>query len=176
LKKLSAILLLFTLTAPFPGTYIFLQYNKNKIKKEITGMIDAGLEKKDLVLLMFTNEETETILNWKHSREFEYKGQLYDIVEKRQDGDTISYKCYKDHKETRLNREKDQLLAGAMGQDPCRKSQTEKIVNFIKIVFRQDAFSWKPDQPQPSIFDFSLFVFRFSLFSPSPPSPPPKYA
>ena len=174
LKKSIAILLLVSLTAPIVGTYVFLQYNKNKIKKEIAGMIFTGMDKKDLVQLKFTKEEAETNLNWKHAGEFEYKGQMYDIVERYQEGDTTWYNCYKDDKETRLNSEQDLLVARALGQDPVQKSQTEKIMNFFKTVYRSDIFNWKPYSSQATIFHFSFFIFNYSSLSLSPPAPPPK--
>lgn len=167
-------MLLASLTAPFWGTYIFLKHNKNKIRKEIAGMILTGLDKKDLILLKFTKEETETELNWKHAGEFEYNGQMYDIVEKHQAGDTTWYYCYKDNKETRLNSEQDRLVARAMGQDPVQKSQTEKIMNFFKTFYRPDVFNWKPFTSLTSIFHFSFFIFNYSSLSLSPPAPPPK--
>jgi len=174
LKKSIAILLLVSLTAPFVGTYVFLQYNKNKIKNEIAAMIFTGIDKKDLVQLKFTKEEAETNLNWKHAGEFEYKGQMYDIVEKCQEGDTTFYNCYKDHKETRLKSRIARLASRAMGQDPCQKSQTDKIVNFFKSVYRQEVFSWTVQTPSTSIFHFSFFIFHYSSLVVTPPSPPPK--
>jgi len=167
-------LLLVSLTAPFLGTYFFLHYNTNKIRKEIAGMILSGLDKKDLVVLKFTREETETRLNWKHAGEFEYSSQMYDIVEKHQDGDTVWYYCYQDHKETRLNNEMKRLVTRAAGKDPCQKSQTEKIVNFFKTDYQLDIFNWKPYSPQTTIFNFSFLIFNYSSLSLSPPAPPPK--
>ncbi|MCK9399166.1 MAG: hypothetical protein M0Q51_04100 [Bacteroidales bacterium] len=174
MKKSIAILLLVSLTAPFVGTYVFLQYNKNKIKNEIAAMIFIGIDKKDLVQLKFTKEEAETNLNWKHAGEFEYKGQMYDIVEKNRKGDTTFYNCYKDHKETRLKSRIARLASRAMGQDPCQKSQTEKIMNFFKTVYRSDVFNWKPYSSQATILNFSFCIFHYSSLSLSPPAPPPK--
>lgn len=174
MKKSFAILLLISLIAPFPGTYIILQYNKNKVKHEIAGMISNGIDKKDLILLKFTRKETETRLNWKHPGEFEYNGEMYDIVEKHQEGDTIFYNCYKDHKETRLVNEIERLVTRAMGQYPGQRSQTDKIVDFFKTAYRQDVFTWKPLSPQATIFNFSFFIIHYSSFAITPPSPPPK--
>jgi hypothetical protein len=101
---------------------------------------------------------------------------MYDIVDQSQEGDSLFYTCYKDDKETRLNVEKKRVIAKALGQDPTRKSQTEKLTNFFKTVFSQDAFAWNPNPPQPSTIHFSLFTFHYSLFTQSPPSPPPKCA
>jgi hypothetical protein len=162
------------LTAPFLGTYIFLQYNRIEIRKEIAAKIYSGPDKKDLVLLKFTIEESETKLNWKHAGEFEYRGQMYDIVEKRQKGDSIWYSCYNDIKETRLNNELARLVNRTLGHDPYQKSQTDKLTDFFKTLFQQDAFIWKPYASLYSNFNFLFFIFYYSSLSFSPPSPPPK--
>jgi hypothetical protein len=137
-------------------------------------MIRAGLPGKDIVLLKFTREESATRLTWKHSREFEYNGQMYDIVDQSLSGDSIFYTCYKDQKETRLNDKKERLIAKALGQDPVQKNQAERIKNLFNTVFSRDVFAWQPYLPQPSIFNFSFLIFNFSLFTQAPPSPPPK--
>jgi hypothetical protein len=160
--------------APFLGTHIFFRYNKNKIRKEIAGKIHSGPDKKDLVLLKFAEEEAETKLNWKHADEFEFKGQMYDIVEKDQEGDTTWYYCFKDDTETRLNREKDSLLASAIGRDPRQKSQTDRLTDFLKTVYQQDVFSWTPHAASTTVFHFSFLIFNYSSLSFPPLSPPPK--
>lgn len=137
-------------------------------------MIIAGLDEKDVVMLKFTKKETETRLNWKHSREFEFEGQMYDIIKKHYEGDIICYYCYKDHKETKLNKMIARTASRALGQDPDRKSQNEKIVSFMKSFFRQDAFAWTPFRDQSGIFRFSFFIFHFSSIRLTPPVPPPK--
>lgn len=174
LKKSNTILFLVFLTAPFLGTYIFLQYNKMEIRKEVSVKIYSGPDKKDLVLLKFTIEESETKLNWKHAGEFEYCGQMYDIVEKRQEGDSIWYSCFHDFKETRLNKEVARLVNRTLGHDPYQKSQTDKLTDFFKTVFWQDAFAWKPYASLYSILNFSFLIFNYSSLAFSPPSPPPK--
>jgi len=174
LKKSIAILLLISLTVPFSGTYFYLQHKKHQIRKEIAGKILKGLHEKEIILLKFTETETESRLNWKHSREFEYNGQMYDIVGKKEEGGLIYYYCYKDHKETRLNRQKEKLISKALGHDPTRKSQSDKLTNFLKIIYSHEAFSWFSSSPQIPVFRFSLIVFHFSSITLTPLSPPPK--
>lgn len=141
---------------------------------EVEQKLAAGIDKSKLVRFGFTKKESETKLNWKHSREFEYEGQMYDIVEQSHEGDSLFYTCYKDHKETRLNNHKERIIAKALGQDPTRKSQSEKLINFIKTVFSRDSFAWFPFSPESSTIQFSTFNLQFSTFSPTPLSPPPK--
>ena len=141
---------------------------------EISAMINKGLNEKDLIILKFTDKETKTKLNWKHSREFEFDGHMYDIVEQGREGNSFWYKCYRDHKETRLYKEKEKLIAKALGNDPFQKKQNEKIRNFFKTVFQLDDFIKKDVIFNPSIIHYSLFTIHYSLFLPSPPTPPPE--
>ncbi len=39
----------------------------------------AGVGKNQMVRLSFTALATKTQLRWEHSKEFEYKGEMYDI-------------------------------------------------------------------------------------------------
>ena len=145
------------------------------IRKELTVLINAGIKEKDLIVLKFTKEESETKLNWKHSREFEYNGRMYDIIEESRDGDIFVFTCYEDHKETRLNSETQTLIAKALGQDPFSKKQAERIKNLFNTFFCPDAFTWLAFQPQPSIIHYSLLTIHYLNLSPTPLSPPPKY-
>lgn len=104
LKKLTGIFLLAIMLVPFTGTYFWLQYQKKIIRKEVKTKIINKIDRKELVMFIFTKEETETKLRWEHSKEFEYLGQMYDIVESNTNGDTITYWCWHDHKETKLNK------------------------------------------------------------------------
>jgi len=89
LNKSIATLLIVCLLMPLAGSYLFLHFKKNKIRKEVTALINSGIKEKDLLVLKFTKEESETKLNWKHSREFIYNGRMYDIVNQSQQGDSL---------------------------------------------------------------------------------------
>ena len=159
---------------PFIGSFLLYNYEKKKIRKEVNNIILKEPDAKGLVVLFFTAEEILTKLNWKHAREFEYNGQMYDIVDQKTEGDFIAFTCYKDHKETRLNREKEKLIAKALGQDPVQKKQTERLKNFLKSVFQHEISAWKPFLSQSFNINYALNIKHYSLFLESPPSPPPK--
>src|SRR5690606_39601506 len=88
-KRLIAISLLFVLFAPVMTIYLYLQFEKSAVRREIKWKMIAGMDEEELVLLKFTKEETQTKLRWEHSKEFEYDGQMYDIVSKEVKGDSI---------------------------------------------------------------------------------------
>jgi hypothetical protein len=174
LKYFIAIFLIAVLTFPFWGSYSYFHLEKKKIMTEVDRALSTGMDKTKLVNFRFSVEDSKTRLTWKHSREFVYQGQMYDIVEQRQDGEFIVFTCYKDNKETRLENNKEKIIAKAIGQDPVRKNQSEKMTDFFKTVFSSDFFSWNPYFLQPKVFHYSLFTIHYSLFTQAPLSPPPK--
>ena len=89
--------------------YLF-HIEKAALKREIKWKMIAGIDQNELVLLKFSKEEAETKLRWEHSKEFEYDGQMYDIVSKEIKGDSIYYRCWWDYEEPALNRKLQQLV------------------------------------------------------------------
>lgn len=55
-----------------------------------------------LQTLIFHRDDIKKCLSWKHSREFEWNGVMYDVVKKQECGDEVIFTCVADHKETIL--------------------------------------------------------------------------
>lgn len=108
--SLAVIAALFT---PFSATYLWLHVQKALIKKEVKAKLIAGIDKSELARFAFSKTQIETELRWEHSREFEYKGEMYDVVETQIIGDSIRYVCWLDRAETALNRRLQTLIAQA---------------------------------------------------------------
>lgn len=171
--KISGILLLFCLIAPIVATFTFLHYHKKHIRKEVKHKIIAGIDRDELVLLKFTKKESKTKLRWEHSKEFEYKNQMYDIVEKEFKGDTIYYWCWWDHEETELNKKLDVLVAYALGQDAQRKESQKQLENFYKSLYCYPLSELKLFKIQAIQISSPYNLIYKGLFYP-PPVPPPK--
>ena len=120
MAKRYSILLLFSLALPLLGCFVFLKIQKQRIKKEIKRHLMAEVSNKQLVTLSFTLKEAKQHLKWEHEKEFEYQGEMYDVVRKEIKGDIIFYHCWWDHEETALN------------QNPTRKNQETSLVQFFK--------------------------------------------
>jgi len=171
--RVSGIFLIFCLVVPITATFVVLHYQKNQVRHEVKDEIRAGLSKEELVLLPFSVKDAATTLIWKHGKEFEFKGEMYDIVETEIKGDMIYYWCWEDKKESKLNIKLNRLVALALGQNPERKSTQEQLSNFYKSLFYVEAV---PDR----VFEFELnkstFCYTFSRasFAHSPPVPPPE--
>lgn len=133
----------------------------------------AGVDKEELVLLKFTETEKQTQLKWKHAKEFEYHGQMYDIVEMEIKGDTTFYWCWWDNKETRLNKQVDELLAYALGKDSQHTENQSRLLTFYKSLFCQQLPDWDLFAIQ-AIQMPTAFELSYLSVSHPPPVPPPE--
>ena len=91
-----------------------LHFQKQQLRKEIGKKMNQDVEEGEFVVMEFTMEQIKTELRWEHAMEFEYKGQMYDIIEKENKGTSVVFKCWWDKAETALNKEMDELLAMAL--------------------------------------------------------------
>ncbi|WP_290821870.1 hypothetical protein [Flavobacterium sp.] len=143
-KQIISIFLLFMLIAPAVVTYSWLQQRKRAVKREVKWKMIAGIDKSELVLLKFSKVETTTKLQWKHSKEFEFNNQMYDIVDKIVSKDSIKYWCWWDFEETKLNKQLDNLLVGVFQHDSKSKEKQDLVYKFYKSIYLQPLFSWEP--------------------------------
>lgn len=174
LKQLFSILLISSLIGPYLGISLYLKHEKKMLKREIKHRIIEGIDKSELVELTFTVAEAEKKLQWEHSKEFEYNGEMYDVVESKSDGKKVTYWCWWDNQETSLNKQLSKLLARALNdQNPTSTSSNAQ--SWLNLVFMM------PDQPVIGFMDFvetaeSVFgeQIHFTGISISGDSPPPK--
>lgn len=139
-------------------------------------MIIAGMSKEDLVLLAFSREETETKLSWHHSREFEYEGEMFDIVDTAFRGDSVFYWCWHDTEETNIGKQIDDLAARTLGGDPQKKEQQQRFVNLMKIQFLACGYSPGLTPDPGGHFTFPEHPTDYVSVSFQPLTPPPKFS
>lgn len=175
--RITGILFFFFLVAPLASSFIFLNVQRNRVRKEVKHRIIAGVDKEELVLLKFTPNDSIHKLNWKHSKEFEYNHQMYDIVEREKRGDTTYYYCWWDSQETKLNQQLNHLLAFAWGHDPIKQKNEANLTVFYKTLYCEkidlaiDKFQPSPEKkllPPYSFNELSTYI--------TPPVPPPNYS
>lgn len=175
MKKLVSIFLLVCLIAPVAGTYFWLKHELKITKREVKGQIIAGLDESELVNFKFSKSDADISLKWKHSKEFEYRGEMYDVVKSVEKGDTIFYTCWWDNKETKLNKKLAHLMGDIIGSNPQNKENQKRLVSLYQKLFHQNT---------PNIFGIhrinttnlycSFNNIIFSLNTSTPPVPPPE--
>ena len=135
----------------------------------------AGLDPSELVLLKFSKKEAKTTLDWEHPTEFEFRGQMFDVVETAEKGDSVFYRCWPDGAETELNQKLAQTVGGAWEKHPQKRQSEQRLLDFLKAFFCAENAVW-----QPQLLDCQRvapkWIFLFDLPSGLflSPSPPPK--
>ncbi len=178
MKKNTAIFLFLCLFVPFLGTYTWLQFKKHQVKETVKRQILVHADKNELVTLTFKASETTTLLHWEHDSEFEYKGQMYDVVEAQTKGDSIAYICWWDHAETALNQQLEHIVDITFGTDPQNHAQQEHLKDFYKSLYFAPEQTYYFTRYFLSFYNLkSTIVYRNSIYLPfffPPLSPPPE--
>ncbi|MBK8565488.1 MAG: hypothetical protein IPN76_19605 [Saprospiraceae bacterium] len=175
MRKGFAIFLLVVSLYPFMGTKAILLLRKQAVREAVKERILAGVGQNELVELTFSLQATKADLKWEHSKEFEYKGEMYDVVKSEQRADSITYWCIHDKAETEINRQLDKLTAHASGKDPQHKAALGNFFDFLKSLFCNE----QPTVERPAIASVvNHFTYQFSTKTLYPPadSPPPERA
>ncbi len=143
------------------------------MRHEVKEMILAGMDNSDLVLLKFSKQSAKKNLDWEHSREFEYQGDMYDVVRSESTIDSVSYWCWKDEKESKLNKSISSLVNKVMNQHSQDQQQAAKLMVFIQNLYLDGAFSWTPKTIIDPLVFFHKNTTGFNQTNLVPPFPPP---
>lgn len=121
-----------SLFTPFGATYLWLHIQKSLLKKELKAQLIAGIDKSELAHFTFSASQIETELRWEHKKEFEYKGEMYDVIETQICYDSIRYVCWHDKAETKLNRQLQTLIAQRTGNTPEHQARERLCYHLLK--------------------------------------------
>lgn len=120
----------------------WLHYQKSVVRKQVKQEFLSGMNEEALILLKFKASSVQAELHWEHSREFEYQGQMYDVVKSELKGDSIYYHCWPDHAESKLNRQIKELVANALNNNPQQQEHQKQLTHFFKSLFYLDLEKW----------------------------------
>jgi len=176
-KKIVPILLLLILGIPIAGTYFYFKQRQYEIRKSIKRQIKKGASEQDLILLKIPKKlEDEPNADFEriHSKEFRYKGEMYDIVRSKNYETETWYWCIWDKEETELFASLNILFQRAWNSDPAQKQAQTHLSNFFNSLF----LPCKPPDKKPGTIINFFYITRniiiHDLFSEKQPSPPPK--
>jgi hypothetical protein len=172
-RKVAGIALFLCFVAPLVATFSILQIQKKMIRKEVKHRMIAGMQLDELVLLKFTAAESENNLRWEHSKEFEYRDQMFDIVKQETKGDTTYYWCWLDDRETQLNKQLDALVAEILGGHPQSKEKQDKLTDFFKKLYCQHSQEFMACSKVLQHY-YPITDAEVTTLHSSPPFPPPR--
>jgi hypothetical protein len=130
-KKVAAVLLLFLLVAPFWIVFFSLHAKKEMVRREVKHRLMDSEPEEAFVHMAFTTKEAESLLRWEHSREFEYLGEMYDVVRTKTRNDSVFYTLWWDHEETDLNQKLAALTKSLQGDSaPANEA---RLIDAFKV-------------------------------------------
>lgn len=135
MKTSIATILLALLTLPFGGTYLFLEMEKAKAKRHAALVIAGEENPVEMVHLAFTEAQMKADLRWEHDREFEYRGQMYDIISSEVKGDTTYFYAYWDKLESIINHKLNELITLHLGGEADEKDESQLVVSLLKALY-----------------------------------------
>lgn len=172
--KLYSAILVLCFVIPSVSCFVWIKKQQKAIRREVKHAIISQTSKDAFVLLKFSKEETETKLKWKHSREFGYNDQMYDIVETIDKGDSVFYYCWWDHKETKLNKKLSKLLSYVLGHDSKNQDNKKKVSQFFKTFFVESSIKKDFGIISSKELSFKKIQINYKSRCVSPPYTPPK--
>jgi len=119
----------------------------------------AGLKDEELVKLKFSKAEISKNLRWKHSKEFEFNGQMYDIVNTKISSDSVEYVCWWDSEESKLNQKLMALVVNKLPDLPENRELSFQLTNFYKTFYFGDLTFFKKIRNQKIINCFTANYF-----------------
>jgi hypothetical protein len=170
-RQLLSFFLILCLFGPMVGSYTYVKHKKWKLKRQIKQELIAMSDEKEFVHLSFKQSEIASLLEWEHSKEFRFKGEMYDVIRVVHHADSVTYICWWDKAETKLNRQLESLLALSNGKDDEQKNTRNQWERFIKCLYAEDVFNLIVSScyKESSYSCFQVVLCSIDLMIESPP-------
>lgn len=171
------ILFILALILPFIGIYGWLKFEKKAIQKTVKRQLMEGIPKDELIQFTFAKSDTATLLNWIHGKEFEFQGEMYDIVTRYYSTDSVKYDLWWDHEETELNRKLASLTNALINQNPEERSKSNYLNFVIRNIYCDDLKidlepPFQQEKYSRAYTQYKAFLLKRET---KPLSPPPRF-
>ncbi len=172
IRNSLAVFLLFWLMLAPCLSILYLQHQRQKTRKTVKALLLKETPEEQLVHFHFRFNELQ-LLDWEKDHEFQYEGEMYDVVQADTLQDGIHYTCWWDHEESQLVRKLKKLLNKALQTDP-ENDDDEKLLSLFKYAGNLNRGQASGPSSGKRVYPDREMALRpdFSLS----PSPPPKQA
>ena len=173
LRRIWVLFLGVSLLGPSMVACWVVGFQKHQIRKEVKHQLGARADKADLQLLTFSHAEAKNRLYWEHQDEFEYRGEMYDVVERVEHGDSVSFWCWHDHEESELNQTLREMVGRGMAQDKTCRNVQESVSRLFQTLITPDLPDFDQHLSLKKTHVIRLKGTAVASESQTPPSPPP---
>ncbi len=173
--RIPAVLLILVLIVPVSATMLWLKAEREEIREKVQEMIGNHLEDEDLTRIQLSLDEAASELRWNNPKEFVYGSAHYDVVKTLRDSDSITFFCWEDEEETKLDKKLNRLLQKALGSDQPTQQGERQLTRLFEGLGMPESFSYRMIEPES---ERSLFSYHVVLkdTSPETDTPPPRNA
>jgi hypothetical protein len=140
---------------------------------EVRNSIDQDNYAEKTVVLKFSISESKRLLKNESNDEFEYRGEMYDVVQLTIKSDSVYFECIHDSKETKIKKNLSDFTFSLFGNDRDRNEKNKLLDTFFKNLFLSNPFKYTFIQIQSQRNDHIYFENDCFYIS-SPPLPPPE--
>ncbi len=158
------------------GHLLVFKVQQAQIRREIKQQIKAGVAEEELVLLKIPGvleESSNPVFQRIHSREFRYKGRMYDIIRQVDHGDITWYYCIVDVKESGLFASLENSIKFELHHSTERKKQSERVLRLLAGLYIND-FDNSEKVYFNDEFTDTIYNFTIKTWNSFPVPPPPK--
>lgn len=159
---------------PYLATQTWTLYRKLAVKEQMRSEMMRKTDREELVLLSFDVDVVATQLRWEHSREFEFDGKMFDVVETETCDGLVHYWCFQDGAETSLNHLLEELVAFATATDASNQNESSSSpLDFYASLFIEEGEEQCLILVGSADEHFLLQAIEPDSFLQSPETPPP---
>lgn len=173
LKKTAVILLTIIICYNTVGYYIVFKTRQFQVKTEVKKLIKSSVPEQQLVVFRYTPANRHEF-KWMHSKEFRYRGSMYDIVRKTSvSAAETDFYCIHDVKESGLFRHLDNMVKEAMNQGRTGSKTIKVLSAFFTGLFPPPEL--KNDFiPEGADIHYAMAPDLYFFSALTPISPPPR--
>ncbi len=148
--------------------------DKSNIRNSVLTALQMDVLPEQLIVFTFSKAESEA-LNWRKNHEFELDGQMYDIVETKEENGILYYTCFHDVKETKYKRRFYKFLGKLMLPDHHKNGDQNTNQIGFKTYFCETGYQIDSELISGAMKEsISIYSNLYSHLIGGPNAPPPK--
>ena len=118
------------------GYHFLFEIQLSRAKSEMKNCIPQFLKSGKITKLKLNVDEAKT-LEWENENEFKYKDEMYDVIERHTEGNSLIINCIPDNKETIIVNE---YLKLNKGNNPSESLPSIALIKIINTQFLPSSF------------------------------------
>lgn len=174
MRRGLGILLLSILFVPLAGTYALLRYERHQARRAAKRTLLQQMPEANLTAFRFARTDAAKWLRWEHAAEFEYQGNMFDVVRKTETTDSIFLWCWWDRAETQAKQQMRQFLANLQPDNRHGLEHKKRVACFfLSLYFEETPTAQGRAGPAIISAAFPALTLLYCLKAASPAAPPP---